>query len=548
MRSGGVQVVFSSWRKSPSGSSGRGFGVCILVLATAGSTLGATENAAAQTFWSYGNGAYRSGFSSTFGDGYIYNGQGSRRRPDPTIGRSPPRPRGARTSAREDAGPPRPAPKTTDVKLPKSDPGRPAVPLLVVVSLKNQRVNVYSRDGVVAESRVSTGQSGYRTPTGVFSILQRNRHHESNIYSGAPMPFMQRLTWSGIALHAGNVPNYPASHGCIRLPAEFASMMWGLTRLGTRVIVSPSEVTPIDISHPVLPAPKMTPVPVAWLTTRVQTAATITLASILDGDQRDIDPYHLALVRRARILADRAQAEQSVAPALELAQRTSAEAAGEAQTLREAEATLAAALSQRLRSAPGGGDSDLTLEAARAALVGARSREAQASDAAFAAATAARAAENESSRLVEAAKTISSSLEPVSIFVSRRERRVFVRQGFVVIHDEPVTIADPDLPLGTHVFTAMDAGAEGTSMRWLAVTMPDAVSLDTLDEGRVSKRDSRTSAHGIDAKQALDRLELPADTRKLVAERLWPGASLIVSDHGIGKETGKGTDFIVLTD
>ena len=100
---------------------------------------------------------------------------------------------------------------------PSPQPG----PLIAVVSIARQRISIYGSDGLLAQSAVSTGQPGFRTPTGVFSVIQKNRFHRSNIYSGAPMPYMQRITWSGIALHAGVMPGYPASHGCIRLPQPF---------------------------------------------------------------------------------------------------------------------------------------------------------------------------------------------------------------------------------------------------------------------------------------------------------------------------------------
>ena len=127
-----------------------------------------------------------------------------------------------------------------------------------MVSLSSQRINVYGRRGHLAESVVSSGKPGHRTPTGIFSVIQKNRYHELNIYSGAPMPWMQRLTWSGIALHGGVVPRYPASHGCIRMTHDFAARMWDLTRLGARVVVSPFDVEAVAFSHPALPVPAMT--------------------------------------------------------------------------------------------------------------------------------------------------------------------------------------------------------------------------------------------------------------------------------------------------
>ena len=90
---------------------------------------------------------------------------------------------------------------------------------------------------------------GHRTPTGVFSVIGKERWHRSNIYSGAPMPFMQRITWSGVAMHAGVVPGYPASHGCIRLPAGFAPQLFGMTKMGARVVVTPRDVEPVEFSH-----------------------------------------------------------------------------------------------------------------------------------------------------------------------------------------------------------------------------------------------------------------------------------------------------------
>ena len=111
----------------------------------------------------------------------------------------------------------------------------------------------------VATAPISTGTAPNPTPHGVFSIIQRNRHHRSNIYSGAPMPYMQRLTWSGIALHQGVLPGHPASHGCIRLPEQFANFLWNTTKMNTRVIVARDDVEPRDIVHAKLFQPKAVP-------------------------------------------------------------------------------------------------------------------------------------------------------------------------------------------------------------------------------------------------------------------------------------------------
>jgi hypothetical protein len=125
-----------------------------------------------------------------------------------------------------------------------------AGPILIIVSIPDQRVHVY-RNGVrIAASSCSTGKPGHRTPTGVFTILQKDKHHRSSTYSNAPMPNMNRLTWSGIALHAGNLPGYPASHGCVRLPMQFSELLFGVTRLGMTVVIADEKSQPASVVHP----------------------------------------------------------------------------------------------------------------------------------------------------------------------------------------------------------------------------------------------------------------------------------------------------------
>ena len=128
----------------------------------------------------------------------------------------------------------------------------PDSPLIVVVSIRQQRVHVYDANGEITNSRISSGRPGFATPTGVFSILEKNVRHRSNIYSGAEMPYMERITWSGIALHAGVVPGFRASHGCIRLPYSFSRKLYGLTKIGNRVIVASDDARPIVFNSPKL--------------------------------------------------------------------------------------------------------------------------------------------------------------------------------------------------------------------------------------------------------------------------------------------------------
>ncbi|MBS9475633.1 L,D-transpeptidase [Ancylobacter radicis] len=126
----------------------------------------------------------------------------------------------------------------------------------IIVSLPDQRCYVY-RNGVrIGASTCSTGKEGHETPVGVFTILQKDVDHHSSIYDDASMPFTERLTWSGVALHAGGLPGYPSSHGCVHLPLEFAKLVFGVTHYGTPVIIADSHSQPVDVLHPglVLPA------------------------------------------------------------------------------------------------------------------------------------------------------------------------------------------------------------------------------------------------------------------------------------------------------
>jgi hypothetical protein len=134
----------------------------------------------------------------------------------------------------------------------------PKGPFEIIISIADQHLSLYGSAGLIARAPVSTGMRGHATPLGVFSVIEKQKWHRSNIYSAAPMPYMQRITWSGVALHAGVLPGFPASHGCIRLSSEFAIRLWHLTKVGTRVIITRREVAPVEIATPALlmPAPK----------------------------------------------------------------------------------------------------------------------------------------------------------------------------------------------------------------------------------------------------------------------------------------------------
>jgi lipoprotein-anchoring transpeptidase ErfK/SrfK len=131
--------------------------------------------------------------------------------------------------------------------------------LKIVAVLDIQRIYIFKDDSLIAFSTISTGKAGKSTPTGRFTILQKNVDHKSNIYSNAPMPFMQRLTWDGIAMHAGKIPGYPASHGCIRLPLGFAKALYGITKFDQEVVVLQDTLSPAPPAITIEP-PKPPPV------------------------------------------------------------------------------------------------------------------------------------------------------------------------------------------------------------------------------------------------------------------------------------------------
>ena len=425
--------------------------------------------------------------------------------------------------------------------------------------------------------------AGHSTPTGLFSILQKNRYHESNIYSGAPMPYMQRITWSGVALHQGHLPGYPASHGCIRLPESVALQLWGMTRIGQRIIVAPRDAAVVPFAHAQLPIPVWQATPeesapaVAGETTArpARRAAAMMMHRVstqpaVEPEDRLLNPIEFAQSLRIKVQRDAAEAAQAARAALAESAERSAAAHRATAFLREQRRlieTLEARLNATARAADQGqhrdsleatvalgGELEHELEEAEDRLAYAVAEEREASDIAFAAAREARDAESRAEALVETIRATARRLEPISIFISRKEGRVFIRQGFVPVLDAPVTILEPERPLGTHLLVAMQAaGGAGSGLSWVASTVAGetegAVVLSSA--GRVSRERRSTSeapAYTPDsAAGALARIALPEDVRRLIAERVWTGAAITITDLGHSSETGKGTDFIVLT-
>src|SRR5262245_14590160 len=146
-----------------------------------------------------------------------------------------------------------PAEKSVEESIPDPADGEP---LFLVIALNDQTIDIYRGTSLIKSSKVSSGTRGYATMTGVFSILEKQRHHHSNMYSAAPMPWMQRLTWSGTAIHGGVLPGYPASHGCVRLSFSFAPKLFGITNVGEHVVIGNDKITPTPITHPILFQPR----------------------------------------------------------------------------------------------------------------------------------------------------------------------------------------------------------------------------------------------------------------------------------------------------
>src|SRR5678816_3189068 len=165
-------------------------------------------------------------------------------------------------------------------------------PVMAIVSLRSQRIEIYDATGWILRAPVSSGQKGRETPAGIFSVIQKEAEHYSNLYDDAYMPHMQRITWSGIALHGGVLPGRPASHGCVRMPFDFAERLFDATRLGLRVIVAPGDAAPVDIAHPALFPPQ--PGAAALAATRAAEA---------DEAARTADQARLAAVTAAREVA-----------------------------------------------------------------------------------------------------------------------------------------------------------------------------------------------------------------------------------------------------
>jgi len=383
----------------------------------------------------------------------------------------------------------------------KPEPAKqPSGPVFLAISIGSQRVTVYDNGTPVAVSPVSTGMAGHLTPMGVFSVIQKQRWHHSNLYSNAPMPYMQRITWSGVALHAGVVPGHPASHGCIRLPERFAVRLWGMTKVGARVVITRGEAAPYEITHPHL--------------------AGLAKASEAAFEPGTLNPRSSAAPNRSEV----ATGAVVVATTGAVAGRAGAAASRDDSAPSSSEVGASA-----LPQVGGGAAPDKPAEAGRPA---------------------------EPAPTPKVEDPLQQHPGPISLFVSRKLGKLFVRKGFAPVFDVPVKIARPEEPLGTHVFTASRPMHEGVGMRWLAVSLGydrmAAAPAPAKRKGRATRDEQRPVPLTADslrqaAGDALDRIELPPEALERIGPLVAPGTSLLISDQGLGNETGRDTDFIVVT-
>ena len=405
-------------------------------------------------------------------------------------------------------------------------------PIMAIVSLRSQRITVYDANGGTLQAPVSSGEKGRETPAGVFSVIQKNADHYSNIYDNAWMPHMHRLTWSGIALHGGPLPGYAASHGCVRLPFAFARSLFDATQLGMRVIVAPGDVAPVEIAHPVLFPAKSE-----------ASALAAALAAAANEASKTADQARLAAVTASR---EAGKATMAVRVAENLKARAE-------EQLAAAETALGSAIPDEAKAQA----EDAKAKAlARIAQLQAQWAAAKAElqpklDAVASARAAAVAADAVWRAASEAAQELTREIEPISMFISRQTQRLYVRRPFQPIWESPVTILDPDRPIGTHVFTAM-ARTHGGDLRWSAVTVDDGRPRAAMVEARGRPRAARgqdidpipTDPDG--ANSALDRIVIPQDALDRIAGMVSPRSSLIISDEGLSAETGKDTEFVVI--
>jgi L,D-transpeptidase catalytic domain/Putative peptidoglycan binding domain len=431
--------------------------------------------------------------------------------------------------------------------LPAKRTAKKSKPVMqIVISLRQQGLSVYEDGQPILRSKVSTGKAGHQTPKGVFSIIQKKKYHRSNIYSGAPMPFMQRITWSGIALHLGRLPGYPASHGCVRLPAKFARHLYGRTRMRTHVVIADGSPVPVPFAHPNLfrMVRRQEQKPGGISTLQLPRFGTY-----LSGDH--IRKTHVKFgwgeyagvsnVKRkvqrvssneaANVLSaglDRAQGEKSLSNSwpIRLSGPTSPLRILVTRPTRQDH--VAAAQRGLLVLGYDIGDVD-----------GLLGRQTKAALSAFQAGNRRRA----TGRLDAETHALLALRSDVAV---PGDGRILVRQYGKEIYSGPVTLTEPAKPLGTHFYTLIEADPVAGKTAWTSMTLQAKGRLPGWTRRMWRKRLDEIVP--VSASEALGRIVIPGDVRAEIERRLTRGLSLIIADRGSEYETGQSTDFVVLVD
>jgi ribosomal protein L14 len=401
---------------------------------------------------------------------------------------------------------------------------RPAAdPIMAIVSIKSQQVTFYDADGWILRAPVSTGTTGRETPAGVFAVLEKNKEHHSSLYDDASMPNMLRITWNGVALHGGPLPGYAASHGCIRMPFDFAAKVFDKAPMGMRVIISPTDSEPVAFSDPALFVPKQEV---------IDAAPALAAAAARDADDaaKAAAAAKAAVAPAKRAAAAAPAAVRNLTPLktradAELAHAEKALAAADANPKMTDQAKAAAQDAQQKAAAKAQALAE-QLDAAKADLKAKQ-------DAAAAAAAAAKATEAKRAATASAATAAKLAGAPVSIYISRATQKLYVRRAthkkwsdggelYDFSQEFPVAIKDPDKPIGTHIFTAV--ARDGGGLRWTEVSIDN----------------------GDNAKDALDRITFPEAVLDKIAPTAVPLSSIIISDEPLSSETNYRTEFVAV--
>ncbi len=379
--------------------------------------------------------------------------------------------------------------------------------LQIVVSKSDQSLALYENGEIVATSKVSTGKAGHETPSGIFSILEKRKYHESNIYSAAPMPFMQRLTWSGIALHEGKVPNYPASHGCVRLPSKFAQSLFGETRYGVHVIVTDRPVSLRSVQHSALFEPRDDADDGKLLLSDVELRPA-TFDAVLGT-------VEVAVNEKTQAIKPMAKGKEPSPLRILITRR------GEREKVMDIQAVLT-----RLgfdAGAPDGYTGEMTISAVNGF------------------------------KRWKGLKTTGPLLTDdfvAALYASAGEDhppngQIMVRQDFKPLFEAAIDIKDPEVALGTHFFEAVAVNRAAGTAEWNGVTLENHLPAAARKRLGITVTEAPGGFDQLSA--VLDRLEIPAEIRSRIEKELSTGSSITVSDLSHQMETGVGTDFITVT-